>query len=187
MGQYAGKRNGLAAFQIHLRCSSDADGTLPAKDRKGRGVPLSPKTNGEGMAAVHDHGLMIMVSDSRFVHLDRGEVRGAAMSGVVQRECRGPLVSVLDIAGNILEMKRKLHEARRWVLDVNCKEAQGQYTAQSADPKKMTDGIWLGGYTCLWFTVDLAVLLPLPCDGGHVSCTILVTHPAPQCLQPRFV
>ena len=163
----------------------DADGTLPAKDRKGRGVPLSPKTNGEGMAAVHGLMIICMVSDSRFVHLDRGEVRGAAMFGVVQRECRGTLVSVLDIAGNILEMKRKLHEARRWVLDV--KEVQGQHTVQSADPKKMMDGIWLGGYTCLWFTVDLVVLLTLPCDGGHVSCTILVTHPAPQCLQPRFV
>ena len=45
----------------------------------------------------------------------------------------------MGIAGNILEMKRKLYEARRWVWDV--KEEQVQYDVQSVDSKKMVDGI----------------------------------------------
>ena len=101
---YAGKWNELTALQIPLRDSLNADGTLPQKDRKDRGVPLSPKTDKIITATIHGH----IVSDSKFVQLGKEEVREATMFGVVQRECRDSSVSVLGIAGNILEMKRKL-------------------------------------------------------------------------------
>ena len=80
----------------------------------------------------------------------KAEVRVATMFGVVQRECRDSRVSVLGIAGNILEMKRKLYEKRRWVWDV--KEEQVQYDVQSVDSKRMLDGIWW--YSVTWSDGD---------------------------------
>ena len=93
-----------------------ADDSLSRQERKVRDVGLCAKTDEGIMQAIHG----LLEFDSKFTVPGKAEVRDATMFGVlvVQRECRDSRVSVQGIAGNILEMKRKLYDKRRWVWDV---------------------------------------------------------------------
>ena len=98
--EYAGKWNDVTALQIHLRDSLNADDSLSTQEKKDRDVGLCAKSDIGIMQAIHG----LLESDSKFEAMDKAEVRVATMFGVVQRECRDSRVSVLGIAGNILEI-----------------------------------------------------------------------------------
>ena len=157
--EYAGKWNELTALQIHLRDSLNADDSLSTQEKKDRDVGLSAKTDEGIMLAIHG----LLVSDSKFTVMGKAEVRDATMFGVVQRECRDSRVSVQGIAGNILEMKRKLYDKRRWVWDV--KEVEVQYDVQSVDSKEMVDGIWW--YSVTWCDGDKTVEPRINLEGAE--------------------
>ena len=82
--------------------------------------------------------------------------QGGGGDGAMKRSVSGSgatghrQTSELPQALNILEIKRKLCEKRRWVWDV--KEEQVQYDVQSVDSKKMVDGTWW--YSVTWSDGD---------------------------------
>ena len=140
--EYAANWGALATMLDHLREALNADESLQPKERLDRMVKLGAKSDAGIMAMVHG----LVESDATFERLGRDEVREETLFGVVQRECRANGVSVKGVEQDIVAMKKRLYEKRRWVWDID--EAEVQYDVKGIIGSKMVGRVKL--YRVVW-------------------------------------
>ena len=140
--EYAANWGALATMLGYLRDALNADESLQPLERLDRMVKLGAKSDEGIMAMVHG----LVESDGAFERLGQDEVKEATLFGVVQRECRANGVSVKGVEQDIVAMKKRLYEKRRWVWDID--EAEVQYDVKGIIGSKMVGRVKL--YRVVW-------------------------------------
>ena len=140
--EYAANWGALATMLGYLRDALNADESLQPLERLDRMVKLGAKSDEGIMAMVHG----LVESDGAFERLGQDEVKEATLFGVVQRECRVNGVSVKGVEQDIVAMKKRLYEKRRWVWDID--EADVQYDVKGIVGSKMVGKVKL--YRVVW-------------------------------------
>ena len=135
--EYAANWGALATMLGYLRDALNADESLQPLERLDRMVKLGAKSDEGIMAMVHG----LVESDGAFERLGQDEVKEATLFGVVQRECRANGVSVKGVEQDIVAMKKRLYEKRRWVWDID--EADVQYDVKGIVGSRMVGKVKL--------------------------------------------
>ena len=119
-GEYAADWEALALLLADQRDALNADLRLSKKQKKEMEAQLGTRTD-EGLIKMI-HGLLS--TDGDFDSMPKKDIEKEQLFGVVQRECRDSQVSVKGLERDILGMKRRLYEKRRWVFELDEDDVQ---------------------------------------------------------------
>ena len=119
-GEYADGWEAVAALLGDQRDALNADTKLLASEKKDLEVKLGSRSNAALIKMMHG----LLTADLSFDSMTAKEMKEETLFGVVQRECRDSQVSVIGVEHDILGMKRRLYDRRRWVWDLQEEQVQ---------------------------------------------------------------